>query len=581
MDINSKLDQFLKDDNAHAFFVYGPWGVGKTFAINKWLETIKEYKVISLSLFGMSSVNDLNASALKSECFRNKLKAWIKSLNGDTSVSIGPVSVNLPLTGMVSALLHEKHDSNDKYLFFIDDIERKDNELTIEKILGFVDSLPLNNTKVILSANLEKLAGKEGFKGFREKVIQYEYSFNSPTDFAVEEIIGKEYSNRFIKNKYPIKNLRTLQKIKKILSVFPKSIDINLLDCIYYCCLNIYDNYFSREELITNYRKNQLDFINVFESSRDSKNEDESIDKKVESYVNKIEGDINFLCENIKLLNLLDEIRENSLRTFVKSIYEIIKSENYTELVTIDIPSRDAPLKKYDEYGKKVFYSGKPSHEYLLIMQNFYSFFKSPDYDLIDLFRKFYTTILNYGLFVSPNCRGKDLEKRISIECPSLVAKYIFDNSYFENDDINSSLPGMRIPEWILAIEKKIVESYCIIFNKYYMIASKNKQIDLEYLNQRLYLLERVFYTAKIYDNSLFKIDEIMLNAIKYAEGLIKGDMSEDNWSYCHTLVKWIFANNNTFNLSNTIKLILDKSSKSSLSGQRLSILVKTYNLNA
>ena len=74
MTLEEKLNDFMQDDDAHAFLLNGPWGVGKTFAINEWCKTIdkKKQKVIFLSLFGISDVNELNALALNSESFKNK-----------------------------------------------------------------------------------------------------------------------------------------------------------------------------------------------------------------------------------------------------------------------------------------------------------------------------------------------------------------------------------------------------------------------------------------------------------------------------------------------------------------------------
>ena len=581
MELNEKLNAFLKDKNSHAFLVKGAWGVGKTFAVDLFLKEVSEYKVIKLSLFGISSVNDLNALALKSESLKNRFVSWLKNIGQDVNVGVGSVSIGIPLIGMVSALLNEKHDDNKKYLFVLDDIERKDNELTIEQVFGFVDSLPHLCTKVILITNTEKLSDLEEFKGFKEKVIQNEYDFKTPTNEAITSIIGKEYANHFVNNKLPINNLRTLIKIKYILSFFESKVDSNLIDCIYYCCLNIYENRLNKAELTENYKKYELDFLSILSHFQSKKNEQEDIEKKVKEYVESIHNDYDFVYENIKLLNLLNEIKENALKSFITNVYKMIYDEKYNDLVNLQIPKRNIPLKKYNEYGNNVFYSIKPNSEYLQIMKKFYDYFKSEEYDLLDLFKKFYFSVINCKDIVSNNSKGKILESKIIKECPTYIAKYIYNNSTFENDDINSPLFGGQIPEWILNIEKNIIKEYSCIFNKNYLKNSKNNKIDWLEINQKMHLLEKIFYEGKVLAASLFKTDDIMVNAVKHMiRKIINKTLNEKEWDYCHSLVRWISENRGKFKLDNSIKLIKEKMSVNNLSGHRLSLLVSQYALD-
>lgn len=407
MNLDEKLSAFLSNTNAHAFLVKGIWGVGKTFAVDSWLKKVNEYKIVKLSLFGVSNINELNALALKSENLRNKFKSWLKNNAKDFSVEFRGISLEIPLIGMVSTLLKEKHEGNKKILFVLDDIERKDNALTIEQVFGFVDSLPLSNTKVILITNTEKLSDLEEFKGFKEKVIQDEYNFKTPTNEAIVSIIGEKYSKYFVNNALSINNLRTLIRIKNILSFFKSDVDSNIINCIYYCCLNIYENRLNREELIINYRKHELDFLSIFSNLQNQMNEKESIEKKIQIYLLKIKKECDFVYENIRLLNLLSEIKENDLKSFVTNAYQMILDENYEDLAKLQVPKRNLPLKECPEYGKDVFYSARPNFEYLQIMKKFECYFKSDEYDLLDLFRKFYTCVMNCKDIVTIISRGK------------------------------------------------------------------------------------------------------------------------------------------------------------------------------
>lgn len=579
MDLDEKLSAFLSNTNAHAFLVKGIWGIGKTFAVDSWLKKLNEYKVVKLSLFGISNVNELNALALKSENLMSKFKSWLQKIPNDFSVGIGPVSVQIPLIGIVSSLLNEKYGDNKKILFVLDDIERKDNALTIEQVFGFVDSLPPSNTKVILIANTEKMSDLEEFKGFKEKVIQDEYNFKTPTNEAIVSIIGEKYSNYFVNNAFPINNLRTLIKIKNILSFFKSDVDSNLINCIYYCCLSIYENRLNKEELVINYRKYKLDFLSIFSNLQNQSNKQEDVEQEIQTYVSKIKKECDFVYENIRLLNLLSEVKENDLKSFVTNVYQMILDENYDDLAKLQVPKRNLPLKKFTEFGKHVFYSTKPNFEYLQIMKKFECYFKSDEYDLLDLFRRFYTCVMNCEDIVTIISRGKKMESKIIKECPAYIAKYIYNNSNFEDDDINSPLFTSKIPDWILDIERNIIIEYSYIFNKDYIKLSQNNKIDCLEMNQRLHLLERVFYDAKIFDRSLFKIDDIMVNAINYIAKILNKDLNEEKWSYCHSLVRWMSENRKDFAFDKSIKLINEKALKNNFSGYRFSSLVKQYNL--
>lgn len=584
MTLEGKLNDFIVNKDEHAFLLYGPWGVGKTYSLNKWIdENIKDsYKVINISLFGISSVNDLNALALNSESLRNRFISSFKGISQDVSVGVGPISVSLPLIGIVSALLKEKHSKKEKYLFVIDDIERKDNKLTVEEILGFVETLPKDNSKVILVANLKKLEDFDAFKGFKEKVIQEEFCLELPTITAVKEIIGVEYANHFISNYYPIKNLRTLIKIHKMIEKLDKHIDSSLLDCIYYCCLNIFENQLNKDELIINYEKDELAFLETYStlSNNVSDAEKESKIKKIHDYVDKLKYDWEYVYENIKLKGLLNNLLENNLKLFVKEVFESIKDEDYDKMNKIAIPLRETPLNVYEEHGDSVFLSGKPNEEYERIMTNFFEYFNSNNYDLLSLFRNYAVTVVNCSDFVSNNSKGKRIENKIDKICIQKIAQYIFDNPYVVgHDDLNSPFIARKLPNWLSKLESQILETYYIIFNTYYVDFSKKNRIELQEINHQLYASERIFYDLKIFDNQKFDMDNIALNVLNLVAISLKSDLNDNDWSYCHSFVKWISENKGKFKFDKTIRYLNQQARLKNIKGYRFLILTKQYGL--
>ena len=583
MTLEEKLNDFITQKESHTFLLYGPWGVGKTFSLQQWInDKVKNtYKLINLSLFGVSSVNELNALALNSECLRNKIFSHLKNINQDVSLGINNINVSIPLIGIVSAFLKEKHNKKAKYLFILDDIERKDNKLTIEEVLGFVDSLPKENTKVVLVANLDKLDNLESFKGFKEKVIQEEFCLEYPMSYAVENIIGMEYAKHFISNSYPIKNLRTLIKIKKIVEKLNKPVDYSLLDCIYYCCLNIYENQVNKDYLLSEYEKDKSKYIKMYyDLRRDEYNGrmDEELNK-ISEYVNKLKFDWEYVYEIVKLKGLLNAISENNLKAFVKEVFELIKNEDYVHLNNLNIPLRKTPLKMYNEQGNSVFYSGEPNQEYEKIMYNFFNCFKSDNYELIDLFRNYSYTIISCNDLVSKKSKGKQIEKQINKLCIKKVSQYIFDNSYYSDDELKPLNIIKNIPDWLIDLETKMLESYYNIFNYYYLSFSKNNKLDWKDINQHLLAAKSVFRNLDIFDEKKFKIDLITINVLKNISISLKGNLNEDDWSYCHSFVEWISKNKNKFDFDKSIQYINQNASLKNILGYRFSILAKQYGL--
>ena len=578
MNINEKLDRFLKTKESHACLVYGPWGVGKTYAVEMWLsslknnEDFKEYKVIRLPLFGVSTINDLNAMALKEEGLKNKFIGWLKGLNQDINVGVGPVSVGIPLIGMVSTLLKEEHGKKKKLLFVIDDIERKDNALKIGEVLGFVDSLPADNTKVILIANLEELRDRSRFDGFKEKVVQEECKLDSPQKEAIVSIIGEQYADRFITNEYPIKNLRTLIKIKRILSHITRDVDDNLLDCIYYCCLNICEKRLGKADL-----KEIYNIARIGESVGNGKADKEKIEEETTQFVDGIKTEPDFIYENVKRLNLLNGIRENSLKDFISDVYSILSQEDYEKFESLTIPRRNIPLKTYEEYGNSVFYSKNPNVEYKAVMENFGRFFESDEYDLLKLLNNFYLTVSFCKDFVSVRSEGKIIEKQIIKKCPKLVASYLFNNATVEELKDYFFIPSSQ--SWVFDNERDIAKAYAKIFNEHYVKEAKCNRLDMKEFQKRLNVIDGLFPETRGFNASALKIDEIMVNVIQRMEIILREDLVGDEWHNCHVTIQWIADKRGKYGFEKTIKLINSKALKKTLSGKRFSFLVKQYDL--
>ncbi len=582
MHLYDRLNNFINSDTKHAFLLYGPWGSGKTYLMDKWLKNLsagnkykKKYEIIKLSLFGISNVSELNILALNSETFKNRFINKYKKLDQNVSLGACGITIQLPLNGIISSFLEEKH-GKDNYLFVLDDIERKDNKLSMEELFGFVDTLPTKNTKVILIANLDKMIDKNDFKRFKEKVIQDDYYLELPETKAIENIIGKKYSHLFANAKLPPKNLRTLIKCKEVIDNLENNVEDNLVMCIYYCYLNILEGYYSKEDLINNLKAHEYYLL---ETSL-NQNQNETLENKINKYIGNFSQEWQFLCENIRILNLLPNIEENELENLVKNVYVSLVNYDFSNLMSIKIHLRPKALKKCDEYGNSVFFSKNPNKEYESIMIKFEELFKSGEYNLFELFaRNFYVTIEKNKNYVSINSRGKKIEKRIIENCPPLIAKYIF---YHQNGNYRSIYEFIlltNIADWAIEVNKKTNSEYLRLINCHYLSQSKiSEKMDFDTFKKRLYVAEKYSKETKIDIKDYIMADNICKNLILNSKNYLMGDVKIEDFEYVDNVFSLIhdFKINN-YVLTKTLDIIKNYASINSIFGKRVKLLNKKW----
>lgn len=116
--IFERLDKFYHGED-HVLLLEGEWGVGKTFIINKWIEKLpknKNIRIISLSLFGMASENDLNTQLLEKAFVLNKINKKIGKVCSQVGASYqkGPVTFSMALSGLFSIFAKQEYKQNSK-----------------------------------------------------------------------------------------------------------------------------------------------------------------------------------------------------------------------------------------------------------------------------------------------------------------------------------------------------------------------------------------------------------------------------------------------------------------------------------
>lgn len=219
---STSLEDFLKHDEKNVLVIKGPWGVGKTYFWNHFIRTTTSYqeKTYSyVSLFSLSSISEI-----QSEIYYNSAKIGEKDRAESIAEQVRTITKYTKLMPKVNkyanALSIIEKRLIKEFLICIDDIERKNSDLSMSTILGLVSELSVENKcKFILIFNEGTLtkSDKEEFNKYREKVVDLELEYNPPvehnqdlifTNHAYKEVIYKTLSP------LELKNIRILKHIK-------------------------------------------------------------------------------------------------------------------------------------------------------------------------------------------------------------------------------------------------------------------------------------------------------------------------------------------------------------------------------
>ncbi|WP_321366138.1 P-loop NTPase fold protein [uncultured Desulfuromusa sp.] len=236
--LESQIARFLASEAPEVMSIKGAWGVGKTYAWNKYLVNAKNQKKIALkkysyvSLFGINSLDDLKFSIFENmvdeqlfgrrptiESFKNNTEHLLRSLGKKT---LPIISSNASIDHYHSIISSLSFLSLEKTIICIDDFERKGNSIDAQDILGLITQLKeQKKCKVILILNDESLSEGSSidYVRLREKVIDTELRF-APTaeDCVAIALSGGKVADLLGNNiiKLGINNIRIIKKIEKL-----------------------------------------------------------------------------------------------------------------------------------------------------------------------------------------------------------------------------------------------------------------------------------------------------------------------------------------------------------------------------
>ena len=203
----------LKISPEYALLISGKWGTGKTFFINNYLEKElhDEIKFIKISLFGMTSVNEIHKQIIfqligtEEGSLANSLMKISTSILDSLGKKINLGINDIPIEQILKTLTRKL----DKEIIFIfDDLERI--TVNIPEILGYINILVERlQLKTILLANESELDKKDQYKEFKEKIIGKTFLLKQDFDTSFNTFIELINLSKavMIDNKTTIKNI--------------------------------------------------------------------------------------------------------------------------------------------------------------------------------------------------------------------------------------------------------------------------------------------------------------------------------------------------------------------------------------
>lgn len=245
--IKSVIREFIKSKSPEVLAISGGWGIGKTFFWKKFIkeeaDSIALDRHCYVSLFGLTSINDVNAAIISKTVLSEEkangsrwtlFLAWLERIFRRSS----------PLAKIIDGLPYAKNVSIGMEIIFpylirdtlicFDDLERlSEKGLSVEDFLGFVSLLKEERgCKVVIIFNEKKMASSLVYKQYKEKVVDIDISFSISPLEAANMVFPIDLQMRSYAleqaNALHITNIRVLKKIYRTLDlVLPKLNGLN------------------------------------------------------------------------------------------------------------------------------------------------------------------------------------------------------------------------------------------------------------------------------------------------------------------------------------------------------------------
>lgn len=210
--LDKVIEDYLSKQTNYAFLITGKWGVGKTYyykhrlvekisSVVSFSNASKKYNSVHISLFGLASIEEIQTQIFLSLHPFLKNKAVKLSAGLGKAIARGILAIkNLgDIDDYITDVKPDKGEWIDlsQLVICFDDLERISDKLSLEELIGFINSLVENDdAKIILIANEDKI-DSTNYKDLKEKVIGVSVEFIPDSRKNIEKIIADRYSCSF------------------------------------------------------------------------------------------------------------------------------------------------------------------------------------------------------------------------------------------------------------------------------------------------------------------------------------------------------------------------------------------------
>jgi hemerythrin-like domain-containing protein len=228
-EIKNAILTYVEDspDVEYAIMLDGSWGAGKTFFFNNSIKPSLEREVVYVSLYGVTSLDDIYLRIASSiyTFSKKKLGKQVSQAFGhilsivSSFFGVGRSIERLKMQVLMDRVTLKLKTENSLLVF--DDLERLGTGIAVEDVFGILNVfVEHNKIKTIVICDEEKVSKKfEGYKVSKEKVVGHSYKFKAD----IKNIIGSFIDSEFIENSSILN-----EKAEVVTSIFSSCDDLNL-----------------------------------------------------------------------------------------------------------------------------------------------------------------------------------------------------------------------------------------------------------------------------------------------------------------------------------------------------------------
>ena len=511
------LKSFFEDNNYRAILIDGKWGIGKTYQVRKFFDSLKRKerkRIYYFTVFGTESGDELNTKIYrKLHPFWSIMKVGYKTISKSVDAVAGlngsSLNINANLDYVLDLVKPEKIKKNPILIF--DDIERFSDD-NFSMFLGLIYKFNLQGARVICLTSSEKIHDRNNcFGEYKEKIFDAIYKIHGASENVVNEIFKEieEPEKKYYLLDVCDNNIRTLKRASILYSRICKTIKMEeqwkvnkfLVQCA--CCFTI---------------KIVLD-----PNLKIEKNE-----KKSFLYLSLIdEFDENIACNYINFVSKFQfSAEEKTIPSLIRCILKVYLFNDFSDLLSILLPvdmhSTSLLDKSYfllsDENKKSYFHEFNES-------------LKNPETIFDKKYLQRFAEIIRYSNF------------EISDELIQNMANFLYKDSISKvSTKINENI--VWLDGFLLDIRNEPIRAKVepIILKMKSIIKEKNVKY---HTNKLLTAFSTKDYSTLLIYSDKFSVIKEDLDLVNLSDNLTRNkfylpdlskNITQNEWDFCHTI---------------------------------------------